>query len=186
MMRVKNADATPRLKVRTRLVVLAGLAALLTPLLTTWSAGPVGAAPTAGQWTLRKGETVNVSNMDINACNADFAFVVVFDANGGQIASPNLGNNSGSRCSDTALTPVPSAYTNTSGQTETVKLRLFDQTCSRTYDSDGSGDANHATALHKAVSINDAGGGSCPFATSTSQPPLGQGNFNATVSFTHH
>ena len=32
MMRVKNADATRRLKVRTRLVVLAGLAALLTPL----------------------------------------------------------------------------------------------------------------------------------------------------------
>ena len=178
MMRVKNADATRRLKVRTRLVVLAGLAALLTPLLTTWSAGPVGAAPTAGQWTLRKGETVNVSS-DINACNVDYSFLIVSNGD-----TPNVGTNFGHNCSGDIVALVFS-YTNTSGQTETVKLRLFDQTCSRTYDSDGSGDANHATALHKAVSINDAGGG-CPFATSTSQPPLGQGNFNATVSFTHH
>ena len=163
-MSVKIADATRPLQVLTRVDVLAGLVVLLMPLLTSWSAAPVGAAPTAGQWTLRKGESVNVSNMDINACNTDYAFVVVFNANGTQIAAPNLGNNSSSSCADTALPSVPSAWTNTSGQTETVKLRLYDSTCTPTpgvdvYDSDGTGAANHATALRKAVSINDDGGG---------------------------
>jgi hypothetical protein len=176
--------ARRRLKVRTGLVVLAGSAALVTSLLTAWSAAPVVAAPTPGQWTLRNGVTVNLSNMDINACNTNFAFLLVFDPNGNQVASPNLGNNSGSACSDTALSPF--AYTNTSGQTETLKVRLDDSTCSASlYDSDGGGAANHATASHKAVSIND-GGGSCANENVTSRPSLGQGNFNATVGFTHH
>ena len=159
-------------------VVLASLAVVLTPLLTALAA-PAGAA--AGQWTLQPGHTVTVSGMDINSCNVDFTFLLVFDANGHQIASPNLGNNNGSTCSDTALGSL--SWPNTSGQTETVKLRLDDTTCSaRLYDSDGGGAANHATVSGNLAAINDGGAG-CGSADVTSRPRKAHGSFNAKLIF---
>jgi len=162
-------------------VVLVSLAVLLTPLLTALWAAPGSAVLPPGQWILNAGATVNFVNMDINSCNTDFAFFLIFDSTGHQITSPNLGNNNGSQCSDTAL--GPSSYTNISGQKEIVKLRLDDTTCgARLYDSDGSGAANHATVSGKLVSIND-GGAACRNADVTSRPTKRLGSFNATLIF---
>ena len=161
-------------------IALASLAAVLTSLFTAVWAAPVSATA-AGQCTLQPGTTVTASKMDINACDANFAFFLIFDANGNQIASPNLGNNAGSRCSDTEL--APASWTNTSGHTQTVKLRLDDTTCSALlYDSDGGGAANHATVSGDVVSINDAGA-ACDNAHNTSQPRKSHGNFNAALIF---
>ena len=157
-----------------RVAIAVAVPALLAAL---WSA-PVGAA--TGQWTLKPGHTVTISNMDINSCNTDFAFLIVLDAGGRQVASPNLGNNNGSTCSDTVLSPV--SFLNDSGQLETVKLRLDDTTCgARTYDSDGTGAANHASAFASSASINDGGTG-CELADATSRPSVKHGSFNAKVT----
>ena len=162
-------------------VVLVSLAVLLTPLLTALWAAPGSAVLPPGQWILNAGATVNFVNMDINSCNTDFAFFLIFDSNGGTVTTPNLGNNSGSTCSDTVL--GPSSYTNTSGQTETVKLRLDDTSCGGLlFDSDGGGAANHATVSGKLVSINDAGV-ACRNRFFPSHPSKGQGSFNATLIF---
>ena len=161
-------------------IALVSLAAVLTSLLTAVWAAPVSASA-AGVWTLQPGKTVTITKMDINACDTLFAFLLVFDANGNQIASPNLGNNSGHTCSDIALDP--DSWTNTSGQIETVKLRLDDTTCNAVlYDSDGGGAANHATVSGDVVSINDAGA-ACDNSFNTSQPRKSHGNFNAALTF---
>jgi len=160
---------------------LVGLALLLTPLVAALWAAPVGATLPPGQWALRPGATVNFTKMDINSCNVDFTFFVIFDLNGTQIDNGNLGTNNGHTCSDTLL--GPDSYTNRSAQTQIVKLRLDDTSCGASiYDSDGSGDANHATVSGKLASINDAGF-TCQFGHSTSRPPKEQGNFNATLIF---
>ena len=160
---------------------LAGLAVVLTPLLAAFWAAPVGAVLPDGQWALQPGATVTFTKMDLSACNTLFAFFIVTDTDGRIITTPNLGNNQGSECSDTVL--GPSSYTNTSGQTEIVKLRLDDTSCSASiYDSDGSGAANHATVSGKLASIDDAGGG-CVYESLTRQPDKYRGNFNATLIF---
>ena len=140
------------------------------------------ATTTPGVWVLQAGKTVTLSQMNINSCNVDFAFLLVFDHNGTLIYTPNLGTNNGSTCANTTIAPF--SYTNTSGQTETLKFRLDDTTCGAAqYDSDGQGPANHATTSGKAASINDAGP-ACQNQITTSQPAKGRhGNFNVALSF---
>ncbi len=129
--------------------------------------------PSDGVVTLQDGEQADISYV-ASACNEEIYYYVLdgvatpFD----QLGFPD--------CLDSGTLTV----FNTSGGALDLKLRLFDETCDRTYDSDGGGDADHAVAFDENpmfVDIND-GGGACENDDSTSEPTTGNGNLSATIA----
>jgi hypothetical protein len=126
------------------------------------------AKPVSGEWKVRPGKTLHLTNMNINAGDSDSA-LIRFDHSAG---TWELGNNFGGG-GNVQLSDY--SYTNSDGSAHTVTLGVYDHTQSCGFFSDGT----NAIATRTAVSISD-GGGSCD----SNLPPLtlGQGNFNATVS----
>jgi hypothetical protein len=124
------------------------------------------AAKPYGVWRIHHGQTLQLTNMDISACDVDYAYIYV---DGSEHAL--LGTNSGNTCRDVSLSDY--TFTNTDGKSHTVTTEIYDSTRSCGYFSDGP----NAVATSTAFSISD-GGGSCVQVT----PTLGSGNFNGDVS----
>ena len=83
---------------------------------------------------------------------------------------------------------IGTTFQNTDPITQYIQVVLHDISCGASYQSDGDGDANHATANRSTISINDAGsvGDSCPQKSVRSQPALGAGNVNVTYKVSRH
>jgi hypothetical protein len=148
----------------------------ITGMLVAASATTGSAAPSRGVWKLRGGQTLNLTNMTIDAGDLDNALLFV---DGTQVA--NLGNNSGDTGpSATPLSLAPFSYMNAGKRTQKVTLAVQDTSaggvgCPQPYFSDGPNALTSSTQF----SIDDGGGG-----CNGNLPPasLTLGNFTGDVS----
>jgi hypothetical protein len=119
----------------------------------------------SGAWHVHSGRTLQLTNMQMSACDADSAYIFV---DGSQFDL--LGNNDTVACG-TALPDY--SYAPTDGKTHVVTLELVDNTAGCSWFSTGPNAATTRTAF----AIND-GGGVCAIA----KPTLPFGNFYGSVS----
>jgi hypothetical protein len=174
--RCRSSRTGPR-PFSTMLVVLVAVS-----LLAGAVAGPAGAAkPQTGVWTLKAGQIVRFTGVSIFGCNTLAGGVVWDDASTVTFASLPGGDPCTDFPADTVLGPFSVAHS--------FRLFLQDVSCARTYYSDGTStggtSSNHVTIDKRGrVSFADAGfvGDSCPRADVDTSVPVGQGNFNASVT----
>lgn len=127
------------------------------------------AKPQDGEWTVRPGKTLQLTNMTINGCDTDTAYIYVDGLQYGTI-----GSNSGNECN--TVFPGDYSYAPTDGSVHVVTLELFDESQNCGWFSDGP----NAAATRTEFGIND-GGGTCEILPVT---PSG-GNFHGNVSVFH-
>jgi hypothetical protein len=127
---------------------------------------PSAAFARSGVWRVGPGQTIQFTNMDINAGDFDEA-VIFINGNEGAL----LGSNSGHQGVDVLLPNF--SFTNTTTKPDKVSVAVSDQSHPCQFLSD----SRNAVATPTAFSISD-GGGSCQSIT----PTLGSGNFNGNVS----
>ena len=127
------------------------------------------AKPQGGEWTVRPGKSLQLTNMTINGCDTDTGYIFVDG-----LQYDTLGSNSGNEC-NTAF-PGDYTYMPTDGLVHTVTLEVYDSSVSCGYFSDG----DNGAATRTEFAIND-GGGSCSILPVT---PSG-GNFHGNVSVFH-
>jgi hypothetical protein len=125
------------------------------------------ASARSGVWRVSPGQTIQFTNMDINASDFDEAVLFI---NGNE--GPLIGSNFGSQGRDVALPNF--SVTNSTTKPEKVNVAVSDQTHPCQFSSFGP----NAVATPTAFSISD-GGGVCQ---SGIPPTLGSGNFNGHVS----
>lgn len=158
-----------------------GLLVSLVAVLLSVGSASARSAP-SGTFTVKPGQTMYFTNMDINSGWYDQAFLVY---NNDLEGSVSIGDNSGGNGA------LPDAsWTNSTGSTATVVIGLSDIAGVNCYSNHrcGGGSYDHAALGYVngkiVVSINDSNGGTT--GTTASVPTLGQGNFNATVSIKNH
>jgi hypothetical protein len=123
------------------------------------------ASASNGVWHVHSGRTLELTNMQMSACDADVAYIFV---DGSQFDT--LGTNDTTACG----TSLPDyAYAPTDGKSHRVTLELYDSTAGCGFFSTG----DNAAATHTAFAIND-GGGFCGFFPAE----IGGGNFRGNVS----
>jgi len=144
---------------------------------------PAGAAkPQVGVWNLKAGQIVTFSGISIFGCNNLVGGVAWDDASTVTLASLPGGDPCTDFPADTVLGPFPVA--------RSFRLFLQDVSCGRTYYSDGTStggtSSDHVTTDKRGrlISFADAGfvGDSCPRADVETSVPVGQGNFNTSVT----
>jgi hypothetical protein len=170
--------------------LLASLAILL------FSAGGAAARTATGQFTVKNGQTIHFTHVNIDSSDIDYVGFDAFTSGGDYVYGDSIGDNSLSIGTNYVLTTSPS-WTNTTGNTLYVRLYLDDWSSGgwpAEYWSDGgsntdnsAGWVDHATAGYvkgkAVVSINDANfTGSTVKTNDPWSPTLGAGNFNATVT----
>ena len=127
------------------------------------------AKPQEGQWTVRPGKSLQLTNMTINGCDTDTGYIFVDG-----LLYDTLGSNSGIECS-TAF-PGDYTYTPTDGLVHTVTLEVYDSSVNCGFFSDG----DNGAATRTEFAIND-GGGTCEILPVT----VSGGNFHGNVSVFH-
>ena len=164
-MRKKLLAATGSSPVMLRVFALVALLLALS----AFAASAASAARPYGEWKVRPGKTLQLTNMYISGCDTDTAYIYVDG-----VQYDQLGTNSGNECNQTSLTDY--SFTATDGSAHIVTLELSDDSKGCGFFSDGP----NAIATRTVFSIND-GGGSC----SILPVSLDAANFHGNVSVFH-
>jgi hypothetical protein len=130
-----------------RLATLILVAVCLAALAPTVSAGRMRVGT---DYLVNPGETITFDGT-LGGCNHLQAGVEIHQD--GAISMTPLADNSGSQCSELAITTL--SLTNTTESDQLFRLFLRDVTCDVTFFADG----NHAKVTSRQAAINDAGGG---------------------------